>query len=85
VKALTPKIHAEIGAVLSAALKTQTLVRVYAEAERIRQANLEENIALEDIAQEIMELAVKGPGFEADPHDARSAFFFRAVSKSPAF
>jgi hypothetical protein len=70
VKILTPKIYAEIDAVLSAAVKTKSLVRVYAEAERIRQANLEGNIALEDIAEEIMERAAKGPGFEADPHDA---------------
>jgi hypothetical protein len=60
------------------------------------EANLEENIALEDIAQEIMELAVKGSGFEVDPNDARSAFLGDcepttmrhngwAVLKSPTF
>lgn len=72
-KALTPKIHADIAAVLRAARRSKNLVRVYAEAERIRQANLEENIALEDIVNEIMQQSAKGPGFEADPNDARSA------------
>jgi hypothetical protein len=66
-------MHAEIGAVLKTALKTRNLVRVYAEAERIRQANLKDNIALEDIVSELMRLSVHGPGFEANPADARDA------------
>jgi hypothetical protein len=73
VRPLTPKIHAEIGAVLETALKTRNLVRVYAEAEQIRQANLKDNVALEDIVSEIMRLSVHGLGFEANPADARDA------------
>lgn len=83
-KALTPKMHAEITAVVSAARKTKSLVRVYAEAERIRQANLEENIALEDIVNELMELSAHGPGFESDPSDARSALMGKGNSTAGA-
>ena len=49
------------------------LVQVYAEAERINRANFRDNLALEDIAEEIMIQAAQGPGFEADPLEARSA------------
>jgi hypothetical protein len=72
-KALSPKILSEIGAVVEAAAKANVLVQVYAEAEKIRQANIAENIALEDIVQEIIIRSADGPGYEADPNDAAAA------------
>jgi hypothetical protein len=73
VRILSRKVHDDISAVVEAATKTRNLVQVYAEAEKIRQANLDENIALEDIVQEIMNRSAHGPGYVADPDDAMNA------------
>jgi hypothetical protein len=73
VRILSRKVHDDISAVVDAATKTRNLVQVYAEAEKIRQANLDENIALEDIVQEIMNRSAHGPGYVADPGDALNA------------
>jgi hypothetical protein len=49
---------------------------VYREADKIRRANLNENIALEDIAEELMERAIlmRGPGLKFDLAEARQSF-----------
>jgi hypothetical protein len=70
---LSSKIRAEIAAVVAAAAKSGELVRAYFEAEKIRQANIVDNMALEDIVEAIIELSVGGPGYESDPGDARGA------------
>lgn len=70
---LSSKVHAEIRAVVSAATEARNLVRAYAEAETIRQANIADNIALEDIVQEIINRCAEGPGYEADPMEAHAA------------
>jgi hypothetical protein len=70
---LSSKIRAEIAVVIAAAAKSGELVRAYFEAEKIRQANIVDNIALEDIVEAIIELSAGGPGYEADPSDARGA------------
>jgi hypothetical protein len=80
VKALPSKMCAEIGITLTAALRSNSVVRVYAEAERIRQANPEANVALEDIVDTLIGLSVHGLGFEADPDDAREALLGRGAS-----
>jgi hypothetical protein len=72
-KALSPKILSEIGAVVETAARANVLVQVYAEAEKIRQVNVAENIALEDIVHEIIIRSADGPGYEADPNDAAEA------------
>jgi hypothetical protein len=82
--ALSSKIHAEIAAVVEAAAKAQVLVRVYVEGEKIRQANIADNIALEDIVQEIIDQSAKGPGYEADPNDALSALLGEGAEKTTA-
>jgi hypothetical protein len=70
---LSSKIHSEINDLVEAAKKAGILIRVYAEAEKIRQANLNENVALEDIVEAIMNQSAHGPGFEANPTDALNA------------
>jgi hypothetical protein len=82
--ALSSKIHAEIAAVVKAAIKGQVLVRVYVEGEKIRQANLADNVALEDIVQEIIDQSANGPGYEADPIDALPALLGEAAGKTTA-
>src|SRR5687767_5271375 len=69
---LSPKMVVEIQAVVDAANKSARSIRVYAEADRIRQANMADNIALEDIVDAITRLA---GSFRctADPNDARDA------------
>ena len=46
------------------------LVNVYGEAERIRRNHPDDNVALEDIADEIMEQCWDSPGLEFDPLEA---------------
>src|SRR5215208_2387744 len=53
-RALTPKVLSEIDAAVAAAKRTGSLIRIYAEAEKIRRSNLADNIALEDIVEELM-------------------------------
>jgi hypothetical protein len=73
IRILSPKVQAEISALIEAATKAGSLVRVYGEAEKIRQANITDNLALEDIVEEIIARSAAGPGYEADPADAVSA------------
>jgi hypothetical protein len=69
-RALTPKVLSEIDAAVAAAKRTGSLIRIYAEAEKIRRSNLADNIALEDIVEELMIQCACGPGFELDPYEA---------------
>jgi hypothetical protein len=71
VRTLSYKVHEEVKALADAAIKAGTAIRVYAEAERIRLANLNENIALEDIVDLITRQA--GRGFELNLAEARDA------------
>jgi hypothetical protein len=70
---LSAEIHAEISAVVVAAAKKGVLVRAYFEAEKIRQAHVADNIALEDIVEAIIVQSTNGPGYESDPSDALAA------------
>ncbi|HEY7748399.1 MAG TPA: hypothetical protein VH933_06965 [Aestuariivirgaceae bacterium] len=80
-KVLPPKIVAEICALVESAKKAQVLVQVYVEAEKIRQANIAANVALEDIADEIIVQSASGPGYEANLEDARSAVLGEGIRK----
>ena len=70
---LSEKMQAEILAVVQASTRAGTSVSVYAESETIRQANLSDNIALEDIVDEMIARAKNGPGYEENPYDALEA------------
>jgi hypothetical protein len=72
-KQLSSKVLNEIAVVVSKAAQARVLIRVYAEADAIRLANLNENIALEDIVQAIIERSAGGLGCEVDPDHARDA------------
>jgi hypothetical protein len=69
-RTLTPKVLSEIDAAVAAARRTGSLIRIYAEAENIRRSNLADNIALEDIVEELMIQCACGQGFELDPYEA---------------
>jgi len=72
-KSLPAKVQREISTVISKAAQAQVLIRVYAEADAIRLANISDNIALEDIVQAIIDESTAGPGCEINPDDARDA------------
>ena len=73
VRPFSQKVQAEIDATVKSAAEAGRLVRVYFEAERIRRANIQENLALEDVLEEIMRRAADGPGYEADAREAHSS------------
>jgi hypothetical protein len=81
-KQLPGKIQNEIASVVSSAKDAQVLVQVYAEAETIRLANVEENIALEDIVEAIIDQSIDGPGCEVNPDQAREALL--GITSLPA-
>ena len=70
---LSSKICAEISAIVTAAATSGKLVRLYSEAEKIRQLNIGDNVALEDIMDAIIVQATGGPGYESDPNEALAA------------
>ena len=72
-KQLPAKILSEIASVVLSAGRAQVLIQVYAEAETIRLANVDDNIALEDIVQAIIDQSAGGPGCEVNPDEARDA------------
>lgn len=72
-KLLPARILFEIGLLRSKAIATGTLVSVYGEAERIRHGSREENVALEDIVEEILTQCSDGPGIEIDVNEASSS------------
>ena len=63
--ALTPKMLTEIHTVIALATRSGALVRVYAEAEKIRLANIFDNVALEDILDELVVKSAMAWGFES--------------------
>lgn len=63
-----------IKSVIAEAAASQKAIRVYAEAERIRQGRLDRNIALEDIVERfVAEGKYCGVAFEIDPAQAVNA------------
>ena len=72
-KKLPVRILFEIGMLRCRSIDTGKLVSVYGEAERIRRRNPEENVALEDIVEEIMAQCRDAPGFEPNLFEARGA------------
>ena len=67
---LPARILFEIGLLRSKAIEAGKLVSVYGEAERIRHGYQDENVALEDIVEEIMTQCSNGPGLEIDVSEA---------------
>jgi hypothetical protein len=72
-KQLPQKVLKEITTIKLSAKRAQALIQVYAEAEIIRVANIEANIALEDIVQALIDHSANGPGCEVNPDEARDA------------
>ena len=70
---LSAKIRAAITAAVAAAAKQRELVQVYVEAEKIRRANIADNVALEDIVEALILQSANGPGYHSDPGDALAA------------
>ena len=70
---LSARILFEIGVLRCRAIDSRSLVNVYAEAERIRGGGADENVALEDIVDEIMSQCHDVPGFDLDLDEARNA------------
>lgn len=69
-KHLPARILFEIGLLRSRVIQAGQLVSVYGEAERIRHGGPNENVALEDIVEEIMAQCSDAPGFEIDVNEA---------------
>jgi hypothetical protein len=76
---LSRKIRMAISAVVAAAARQRQLVQVYAEAEKIRQANLADNVALEEIVEALIKKAAGGIGYHCDPYEARAALLGETV------
>jgi hypothetical protein len=76
---LSRKMRIAISAVVAAAVKQGQLVQVYAEAEKIRQANLADNVALEEIIEALVTKAASGPGYHFDPSEARAALLGESI------
>ena len=78
-KVLSRKIRMAISAVVAAAAKQRQLVQVYAEAEKIRQANIADNVALEEIVEALIKKAAGGIGYHSDPSEARAALLGESI------
>ena len=76
---LSRKIRTAISAVVAAAAKQGQLVQVYVEAEKIRRANVADNVALEDIVEALITKSAAGPGYESDPGGATAALLGEAI------
>jgi hypothetical protein len=76
---LSRKIRMAISAVVAAAAKQGQLVQIYAEAEKIRQANLADNVALEEIVEALINKAAGGVGYHLDPSEARAALLGESI------
>ena len=76
---LSRKIRIAISAVVAAAAKQRQLVQVYAEAEKIRQANIADNVALEEIVEALIKKAAGGIGYHSDPSEARAALLGETI------
>ena len=78
-KVLSRNIRTAISAVVATAAKQRQLVQVYAEAEKIRQANIADNVALEDIVEALINRSAAGPGYESDPGEATAALLGESI------
>jgi hypothetical protein len=78
-KVLSRNIRTAISAVVATAAKQRQLVQVYAEAEKIRQANLADNVALEEIVEALVKKAAGGVGYHSDPDEARAALLGETI------
>jgi hypothetical protein len=76
---LSRKIRTAISAVVAAAAKQGQLVQVYVEAEKIRRANIADNVALEDIVEALINKSAAGPGYESDPGEATAALLGESI------
>ena len=76
---LSRRIRMAISAVVAAAAKQRQLVQVYAEAEKIRQANIADNVALEEIVEALIKKAAGGIGYHSDPSEARAALLGETI------
>ena len=76
---LSRKIRTAISAVVAAAAKQGQLVQVYAEAEKIRLANIADNVALEEIVEALINKSAGGPGYHSDPSEARAALLGESI------
>jgi hypothetical protein len=78
-KVLSRNIRTAISAVVATAAKQRQVVQVYAEAEKIRQANLADNVALEEIVEALVKKAAGGVGYHSDPDEARAALLGETI------
>jgi hypothetical protein len=76
---LSRKMRMAISAVVTAAAKQRQLVQVYAEAEKIRLANLADNVALEEIVEALIQKSAGGIGYHSDPDEARAALLGETI------
>jgi hypothetical protein len=76
---LSRKMRMAISAVVAAAAEQRQLVQVYAEAEKIRQANLADNVALEEIVEALIKKSSGGLGYHSDPSEARAALLGETI------
>jgi hypothetical protein len=79
---LSAKIRAAITAAVAAAAKQGELVQVYVEAEKIRRANIADNVALEDIVEPLILQSANGPGYHSDPGDALAAMLGEPIAET---
>ena len=76
---LSRKMRTAISAVVATAAEHGQLVQVYAEAEKIRRANIEDNVALEEIVEALINKSAAGPGYHSDPYEARAALLGESI------
>jgi hypothetical protein len=76
---LSKKMRTAISAVVATAAKQRHLVQVYAEAEKIRQANIADNVALEEIVEALIHKSAGGLGYHSDPSEAWAALMGETV------
>lgn len=73
------KMRKAVSAVVDSAAERGQLVQIYAEAEKIRRANLADNVALEEIVEALLHKSAGGPGYHVDPDEARAALLGETV------
>jgi hypothetical protein len=79
---LPAKISTAITAAVAAAARQGELVQVYIEAEKIRRANIADNVALEDIVEALIVQSANGPGYHSDPGDALAAMLGEPIAET---
>jgi hypothetical protein len=78
-RVLSRKMRMAISDVVATAAQQRQLVPVYAEAEKIRLANLADNVALEEIVEALIKKASGSVGYHSDPDEARAALLGETV------